>query len=142
MADQNHSGQGWQYSNGGPGGPGRKPPQGFNWSDWIGIAILFLIPTWITKVIAVILGVKRIVGMSRSQRNQYRQEFRQDMHQAASTVRTDARKVADDVRSEFRTSGSGTYSAGMRPASSTFSSGVHSSSKCSRVASRLAPTAG
>lgn len=108
MADQNRSGQGWQYSNGGPGGPGRKPPQGFNWSDWIGIAILFLIPTWITKVIAVILGVKRIVGMSRSQRNQYRQEFRQDMHQAASTVRTDARKVADDVRSEFRTSGSGT----------------------------------
>ncbi len=108
MADQNHSGQGWQYTNGAPGGSGQRPPQKNDWGGWIGIVILFLIPTWITKVIAVIMGVKKLAGMSRSQRNQYRQEFRQDMHQAADTVRTDARRVASDVRSEFRSTGAAT----------------------------------
>ena len=108
MADQNRSGQGWQYTNGTPGSSNQKPPQGFNWGDWIWIVILFLIPSVVTKIIAVIWGVKKITGMSRSQRNQYRQEFRQDMRQAANTVRTDAKKVADDVRSEFHSTGAAT----------------------------------
>lgn len=102
MADQGRSGQGWQYS----GGSSPEPPRpSFNWGEWIWVGVLFLIPTWWTKILAVILGVRKLARLPRGQKQQYRQEFRRDVDQAAQTVRTDVRRAANDLRGEFRTSG-------------------------------------
>lgn len=104
MADQNHSGQGWQYSNGGPGGPGRKPPPRNDWGGWIVLGIIFLMVPFPWNLSLLIPAISKLSKMSRNQKNQYKQQFRQ----AADTVRTDARRAADDVRSEFRSAGATT----------------------------------
>ena len=95
MADYNPSGsngQGYRYS----GGSSKKPQRNNNWGQWIGILVLFCIPSGFTQVIAVIWAVSKVVRMSQSQK----QQVKDDVRQAADRVARDARKAADRVRQD------------------------------------------
>ena len=73
-----------------PFGGGRqpKPPQQDNGSgDWIGIAVLFLLPTGgITQIIAVIWLIRKLMAMDNRQKQRYRQEAQKAASTARSTV--------------------------------------------------------
>lgn len=112
MAEQNNSGQGWQYSD--PSGPRKEPPKpSFNLGEWIPIGILFLIPTWVTKVLAVIILIRKLAGLSKTQKQQYRQEVRH----TAQTIRSEVvHRTVNEVRSEFRSAAQGTSAAHAKAA--------------------------
>lgn len=57
--------------------PQRPPRRDGDWGDWVGIAVLFFIPSKITKLIAVLWLVGRFVNMSRAQRQKYEFQARQ-----------------------------------------------------------------
>ena len=61
-----------------------KPPKNSNgWGDWIGIAVLFCIPSGgITQIIAIVWAVRKILAMDARQRTRYRQEAQRAAHTA------------------------------------------------------------
>ena len=61
-----------------------KPPKNSNgWGDWIGIGVLFCIPSaGITQIIAIIWAVRKILAMDARQRTRYRQEAQRAAHTA------------------------------------------------------------
>ena len=84
--------QGYQYHYNYSYGPGRgtaspngqKPPQRDNGiGDWIGIAVLFLLPFGVTQIIAFIWLMRKLLSMDKKQKQRYRQEAQK----AASTAR-------------------------------------------------------
>lgn len=88
-----NSGQGYRYGY----TPGSTPPRkdkDNGWGEWIGIAVMFLIPSTFTKIIAVIWALKKIATMSRQQRDRYYDQARQAAHQ-----------VRDEFDSAFRSAG-------------------------------------
>ncbi len=98
-------------SNSGPGyhytktPKSQRPQKDGGWGEWIGIGILFVIPTWITKVIAAVWAIKKISSMSRQQKTYYRDEARRaaeqvkhDLGQAAQQVRRDVNQAAEHIR--------------------------------------------
>ena len=96
MADYNPSGpngQGYRYS----GGSSKKPQKNNNWGEWIGILVLFCIPSGFTQVIAVIWALSKVFKMSKGQK----QQMKNDVRQAADRVAQDARKAADRIRQDI-----------------------------------------
>ncbi|MDE6589731.1 MAG: hypothetical protein K2K53_05180 [Oscillospiraceae bacterium] len=67
---------------------GRRPPQQDNGiGDWIGMAVLFLLPTaGITQIIAVIWLVRKLMRMDAAQKQRYREEAQRAASNARSTV--------------------------------------------------------
>ncbi|WP_243416918.1 5-bromo-4-chloroindolyl phosphate hydrolysis family protein [Pseudoflavonifractor capillosus] len=57
--------------------PQRPPRRDGDWGDWVGIAVLFFIPSKITKLIALLWLAGRFVNMSRAQRMKYENQARQ-----------------------------------------------------------------
>ena len=57
--------------------PQRPPRREGDWGDWLGIAVLFFIPSKITKLIALLWLAGRFVNLSRAKRQQYENQARQ-----------------------------------------------------------------
>ena len=57
--------------------PQRPPRRDGDWGDWLGIAVLFFIPSKITKLIALLWLAGRFVNLSRAKRQQYENQARQ-----------------------------------------------------------------
>ena len=72
-------------------GPSRPPKKNNGWGDWIGIIVLLVLPFGITQVIGVIWAIRKVLGMSRQQRNQYYNQYRQT-----------AERIRDEVEDIFR----------------------------------------
>ncbi len=95
--NSNQNGQGpgyhyeYNYNYNFNGGPSRPPRKDNGWGDWIGIIILFVLPFGITQVIASIWAIRKVLGMSRQQRNHYYNQFRQT-----------AERIKRDVEDVFR----------------------------------------
>ena len=89
---------------------GSKPPQRDNgMGDWIGIAVLFMLPTGgITQLIAVIWLVRKLMAMDSKQKQRYRQEAQR----AASTAR--------DTVAELLNRGSGRTGADVAPGAGSY----------------------
>ncbi len=66
---QYEQGSGYHYD------PHQKRPKNNgnweDWGDWVGIAVLFVIPSKITKLIALLWLVGRVLGRSRARRQKY-----------------------------------------------------------------------
>ena len=67
---------------------GSQPPQRDNgMGDWIGIAVLFMLPTGgITQLIAVIWLVRKLMAMDKKQKQRYKQEAQRAAATARDTV--------------------------------------------------------
>ena len=67
---------------------GRQSPQRNNgMGDWIGIAVLFMLPTGgITQLIAIIWLVRKLMAMDNKQKQRYRQEAQKAASTARNTV--------------------------------------------------------
>ncbi len=66
-----------------PNRPPRPPKNSNGWGDWIGIGVLFCIPSaGITQLIAIIWAVRKILAMDARQRTRYRQEAQRAAHTA------------------------------------------------------------
>lgn len=66
-----------------PNRPPRPPKNSDNWGEWLGIAVLFMLPTGgITQIIAVVWAVRKILAMDARQRTRYRQEAQRAAHTA------------------------------------------------------------
>ena len=58
-----------------PNRPPRPPKNSNGWGDWIGIGVLFCIPSaGMTQLMAIIWAVRKILAMDARQRTRYRQE--------------------------------------------------------------------
>lgn len=57
--------------------PQRPPRRDGDWEDWVGIAVLFFIPSKITKLIALLWLAGRFVNLSRAKRQKYENQARQ-----------------------------------------------------------------
>ena len=111
----NQQGYHYQYNYKYSYGPGRgsvspngsKPPQRDNGiGDWIGIAVLFMLPTGgITQVIAFIMLVRKLMAMDSKQKQRYRQEAQKAAANARDTV------------ADLLNMGSGQAGAGGQPGS-------------------------
>lgn len=55
----------------------KRPKNNGNWGDWVGIVVLFAIPSKITKLIALLWLVGRVMSMSRAQQQKYELQARQ-----------------------------------------------------------------
>ena len=78
---QNRQGPGYHYeynyNYNFNGGPSPRPPKRDNgWGEWIGIIVLFLLPFGITQVIAVIWAIRKILNMTRQEKQNYYQQYR------------------------------------------------------------------
>ena len=88
-----------------PNRPPRPPKNSNSWGDWIGIGVLFCLPTGgITQLIAVIWAVRKILAMDAKQRTRYRQEAQRAAHTAKEAAEsffqqadTSAKAAAQDV---------------------------------------------
>lgn len=67
------------------------PPRKHGLGDWIGVIVLFLIPSGITQVIAVIWALRKIAHMPRQQRRYYYNQYRRT-----------AERIRDEVEAIFR----------------------------------------
>ncbi len=67
----------------GPQGNGNYNNGKNDWGDWIAMGILFLIPSFITKIISVVWFVRKLNAMDQGQKNAYRD----DVRRAASQVK-------------------------------------------------------
>ena len=85
----------YKYSYGSGSGRGTTPPGGHKppkqqdngMGDWIGIAVLFMLPTGgITQVIAVIWLIRKLMAMDSKQKQRYRQEAQKAATTARDTV--------------------------------------------------------
>ncbi len=66
-----------------PNRPPRPPKNSSSWGDWIGIGVLFCIPSaGVTQIIAIIWAVRKILAMDARQRTRYRQEAQRAAHTA------------------------------------------------------------
>ena len=95
MADYNRSGaggQGYRYSGG-----SNRPQKDKGLSEWIGILVLFCIPSGFTQIIAVIWALSKVAKMSGRQK----QQIKSDVRQTADRVAQDARKAAQQVRQDL-----------------------------------------
>ena len=90
---------------------GAKPPQkNGGVGDWIGIAILFCLPTGgITQVIAVIWLIRKLMAMDKVQKQRYQQEARR----AADQVKRTAEQVFGSGQQAGRSSGASQQGAGQ-----------------------------
>ncbi len=84
-------GSGYRYDYGyqpgaGPMGPKRPGKNQNGWGEWIGMGVLALIPSLVTKVIAFLWFVRKLGSMSRSEKEAYRQEARRAVRQMRDTV--------------------------------------------------------
>lgn len=68
-----HYDSGYRYNR----NPQRPPRRDGDWSDWMGMAVLFLIPSRVTKLIALLWLAGRFVNMSRARRQKYEFQARQ-----------------------------------------------------------------
>ena len=75
--------------------PGGRPPQKSDWSEWVGIGVLFLLPFWFTKLISVIWFFRKLGSMDKSQKKRYRQEASQAAQRARNTAESFFRQTAD-----------------------------------------------
>ena len=104
----------YKYSYGSGHGPqqpgGARPPQKNNGAgDWIGIAILFCLPTGgITQVIATIWLIRKLIAMDKGQKQRYQQEARR----AADQVKRTAEQVFSSSRPGPGASQQTSWSAG------------------------------
>ena len=57
--------------------PQRPPRRDGDWGDWLGIAVLFFIPSKSTQLIALLWLAGRFVNLSRAKRQQYENQARQ-----------------------------------------------------------------
>lgn len=88
-----------------PNRPPRPPKNSNSWGDWIGIGVLFCLPTGgITQLIAVIWAVRKILAMDAKQRTRYRQEAQRAAHTAKEAAESffqqadaSAKAAAQDV---------------------------------------------
>ena len=71
--------------------------------DWIGIAVLFMVPTIVTKIISVIWLVRKLMAMDSKQKQRYRQEAQK----AAANAR--------DAVADLLNMGGGRADTGSRP---------------------------
>ena len=103
-SDQNRQGgSGYRYDYGYGGTryqPPQRPPQppaprknNDGWGDWIAMAILFLVPSLITKIISVVWLVRKLNTMSQGQKNAYKN----DVHRAAGQVKDAFVNMGKDV---------------------------------------------
>ena len=92
---QNNQGPGYHYeynySSNYHAGPGRPPRKDNGWGDWIGIIVLLVLPFGITQIIGVIWAIRKVLGMSRQQRNHYYSQYRRT-----------AERIRDEVEDIFR----------------------------------------
>ena len=110
-----------------PFGGGRqpKPPQQDNgYGDWIGIAVLFLLPTGgITQVIAVIWLMRKLMAMDNKQKQRYRQEAQKAASTARSTVADLLNLGSQVVGGTSRSQGSPPGQGSQGPAASSYQYG-------------------
>ena len=97
----NHSGQGWQYKDGGQrpssGHSGGRPPQkpAFNLREWIPVIILFCIPSGVTQLIGLIMALSKISRIIKEHK-----AYQESLKDFGRTAAGAAREVADAVRRE------------------------------------------
>ena len=78
----------YNYSYGtGQGVPSKPPQRNKDKNDWIGIAVLFMLPTGgITQLIAVIWLIRKLMAMDSTQKRRYKQEAQRAAASARDTV--------------------------------------------------------
>ena len=95
---QNGSGYRYDYGYGGPQYQPPKPPaprkNNDGWGDWIAMAILFLVPSMLTKIISVIWLVRKLNSMSQGQMNAYKD----DVRRAAGQVKDAFTNMGNDLK--------------------------------------------
>lgn len=90
-----------------PQQPSRPPKNSGGAGDWIGMGILFLIPLWLTKVIAVVWFVRKLAAMDKEQKSRYRQE--------AQRAAGQARRTAEQIFHQPTQAGQNAYAGQDRP---------------------------
>lgn len=76
------------------------------WGDWIAMAILFLVPSMITKIVSVVWFVRKMNAMSQDQKNTYRDDVRRAAGQVKDAFVNMGRDFAGmgrDMAQEVRT---------------------------------------
>ena len=107
-------------SGGRNGSGGDRPPQSSgSWREWAGIGVLFLIPSGICKLIALVWLLRKLGAMSSADKQRYKREARnaanqakyaaQSFFQQAGTSAGPTERQAPPRQEQARTSGAGTY---------------------------------
>ncbi len=81
---------------------GQRPPKKDDWGEWVGIGVLFLIPSWVTKLIAVIWLIRKLANMDAAQKNRYKQEAKRAAGQAKTTAQQFFQQNADAAAAAAR----------------------------------------
>lgn len=96
---------------------GSRPPQrSSDIGEWIGIAVLFMIPGGITQVIAFIWLVRKLMSMDKKQKQRYKQEAQRAAATARDTVAellNRGRQAVDGHPGAAGTPGAGSYRYGQ-----------------------------
>ena len=99
-----------------PSGGQRPPKQDNGMGDWIGMAVLFMLPTGgITQIIAVIWLVRKLMAMDSKQKQRYRQEAQRAATATRDTVADLINRGSKSVNMGGQPGAAGQPGAGGRP---------------------------